>query len=86
MKFLYKDDTIALALVGSEYRLGKPAKDEQGRDTVLNPSYYYRTDIAVKHLAKKVSNETAADLWEWLTLFNEICDTLKADLAPDAKN
>lgn len=86
MKYLFNNGKIALGVIGDEWRIGKPAKDEKGKDTVLNPSYYYREDIAVRHLAKKVSNAEAADLWEWISMFNEICEGLKAELSPDTKN
>lgn len=87
MGFLFNNGAIALAVSGNEYRIGKPSKNAKGEDVVLSPSYYYRIDIAVKHLAKKVSDAgEEADLWAWLAMFNEICDGLKADLAPDTKN
>ena len=73
MKTLFNNGKLALVQDGDTYTIGKPVKDEKGKIVLQNQKYYYQPASAVKALAKRVSNDEAKDLFEWLAIFQETC-------------
>ena len=69
---------LALAADGNEYRIGKPVKQEDGKVVIQAARHYYCVEYAVKAYARLVANDEAQDLWEWLSMFNEVCEAFKA--------
>ena len=75
--YLWSNGKIAMKCTGNDYTIGKPTVDDNGKHVLIGHCYCYDPVIAVKTLAKKVSNEEATELFEWLGVFAEIVEDLK---------
>lgn len=81
MKQLFNNGKVALVQEGDTYTIGKPVtvqdKDGQDKQVLQNQKYYYQPASAVKALAKRVSNDEAEELFEWLAIYMETVGQLE---------
>lgn len=72
---IFNNGSIALKSRLDEYTIGKPRKNKEGECVLSNVKHYYSTKHAVMALARRVSDEEAKDLDEWLMLYQETIQT-----------
>ena len=79
MKVLHKIGKLSLVILDEKnYAIGevKPSAEEGGKDVVQNAKYFHQLAPAVKKLASMVADDRAADLWNWVKIYEFVAESI----------
>ena len=75
--YLWSNGKVALMVVDECYVSGCPTTDVGGNPSIAGGCFSLDIGFAVEYVAKRVADDEANELFEWLAVYAEVAEDLK---------